>query len=187
MGSNAPSSGPPRTDGLRGVIRQEIEGAARTTLGQMIGRANATAKAQESGDGLGIENVRRGVGRAALSGLASPITVSATSFAPLSTPLALEMVLSGRPLEVTLTGLAAAGASGLLVIDVEMRSVSITGTGQGLHYTGTTAIIGFTGYELVMAPAPGRARLEVVAARGTADGTIYADTVNRLVLTAKEL
>lgn len=165
-------------DVVRRVVRQEAA--------QLIGRTNAAADAQSSGQGVGIQNVRRGVGRAQLSGLGSPITVSATSFAALSTPLVLDMVLSGRPLSVTLTGLAAAGAGGLLVIDVLLRGVSVTGTGQGIHFTNSTSILGFTGFEEVMEPGPGPARLEVVAARGTADGTIYADSVNRLVLVAKE-
>ena len=158
----------------------------RNELARLVGPANADATAQDSGSGLGIQNIRRGVGRASLSGLGAAITVSATNFAALSTPLRLEMVLSGRPLSVTLTGLCAAGSGGFLVIDVRLRGVSITGTGQGLHYTNTTAIIGFTGFEEVLAPAPGPADLEVVAFRNTANGTIYADSVNRLVLVAKE-
>ena len=167
-------------------VEEIVRRVVRNESARLIGSAAAESHSQADGRGIGIQNIRRGVGRAALSGLGSAITVSATTFASLSTPLVLDMMLSGRPLSVTLTGLAAAGASGFLCIDVLLRGESITDSGQGLHYTGSTSILGFTGFEEVLAPKAGPARLEVVAFRNTANGTIYADGPNRLVLVAKE-
>lgn len=167
-------------DQLAGVFRS---GQAS----QVFGPANANAEAQGSADGIGIQNVRRGLLRVALTGLGGNVTVSSTTFASLSTVLSGDMVLSGRPLRVAVAGVAAAGSGGALAIDVLLRGASITGVSNGIAYTGSTNDLGFHGEEVVMAPGPGRATLEVVARRATADGTIYTTgTANRLVLIAEE-
>ena len=169
------------------AFRDNLERYARgPDFANMVGPANASANAQQTGDGLGIQNIRRGVARAAITTLGANITVTATSHGALSTRLTLDMFLSGRPLEVTLSGIAAAGSGGELSMDVLLRGTSITGTTNGLLYTAATDALQLTGHEIVLAPAPGRATLEVVAKRGIADGTIFV-TSDRLVLTAKEL
>lgn len=175
-------------DGFGRAFRDNLERYARgPDFANAVGAANASALAQQTSDGLGIQNVRRGVGRAALSGRGSDITVSATSFAVLSDPLELEMQLSGRPLEVILTGSAAAGGGGSLTIDVQLRGVSISGAVNGMYFTAGTAAQGFTAAETMMAPPPGRATLRVVAFRNAANGSIYVGANDRLVLMAKEL
>lgn len=174
--------------GFDRAFRDSIERYARgPEFANAVGPANASALAQQTGEGLGIQNVRRGVGRAALTGQGSNITVSATSFAVTSPELSLEMQLSGRPLEVILTGSAAAGGGGSLIIDVQLRGVSISGAVNGMYFTAGTAAQGFTAVETIMAPAPGRATLRVVAFRNSANGSIYVGANDRLVLMAKEL
>lgn len=184
MGSNAPGPRRPISD----VIRQEVEGYVRgAELSAMMGRQNASADAQRTSDGIGIQNVRRGVARASLAGLGANITVSATSYAALTTPLELTMFLSGRPLRITLTGLMKAGVGAALAVDVLLRDVSVAGRADGLAYSEANIVIPFTGTDVVMSPAAGVATLSVVAKRVTANGTLYVDSLNRLVLMAEEL
>lgn len=149
--------------------------------------APASAGAQSQGGGINIGNVRRGVGRSIVTGLGGNITVSATSYAPLTTPLRLEMVLSGRPLKVTITGGIASGAGGFLFLDVTLRKARIGGVVNGLVFTDRSAGEVVTGVEIVEKPARGSALLEVVAFRLVADGFILADGSNRFVLLAEEL
>jgi len=193
VGSNTPTGGAPRSDGLRAIIYAEVEQYARTVLGQMIGRANANADAQSSGDGLGIENIRRGRVHKEINQAAN-ITVTAGSvgvFNSLSTPLTADIVLSGRPLMVFLTG-KAYGASGDFCMDVNLRGSSISGgriSGMvGTYLSGLTGGVGFTAFEVVESPAPGRATLEAVACASGVNWTIYVVTGdNALILSAVEL
>lgn len=136
--------------------------------------------------GLSIRNIRRLVAREALTGLGSNITVSDTSFAALSTALEMELELSGRPLEVTLTATCAAGSGGNLILDVLLRGTSITGIANGMIFTNSQAIETRERSETVMEPDPGPASLQVVAMRVSSDGTIYADASNAIVLRAAE-
>lgn len=158
----------------------------RAEVGQLIGPANASADAQNYGGGVGIQNVRRGVARASV-GNGSDITVSATTLSALQRDLSLSMTLSGRPLEVGLSGIAKAGSGGLLVLDVLLRGVSVSGVVNGIYYTEATFNQGFSVSETVLEPAAGPATLQVVGRIVTANATVYADANSQLVLTAKEL
>lgn len=152
-----------------------------------LGPANASATAQQSGQGIGIQNIRRAVGRAVLTDESGSGTVSATSFSALPVALELTVVLSGRPIRVAIDGNAAAGTSGSLALDVTMRGEALSGAPNGMVYVGTTAVTSIHGEEIVMAPRPGRATFAVVAKRATADGAVYYDANNRFSLTVVEL
>jgi hypothetical protein len=158
----------------------------RNELPSIMGRQNASAYAQQGNGGASIANIRRGVGKAELIGLGSNITVSATSYAALSTPLTLSVWLSGRPVRVSLTAIVGNGASGSIDLDVKLRGTSIT-TGGHLISTNQTHIGTVHAEETVMEPAAGLALFEVVALRATANATIYVQSTNRIVLTVTEL
>ena len=168
-------------------VEEIVRRLMRREAAQLIGPANANEGAQDTGGGIGIQNVRRGVGRAVLTGLGSNITVSATSYAPLSTPLKLDMSLSGRPLKVTIAGNIASGSGGGIFLDVTLRGVRVSGVTNGLascdSITGETVC----GVDVVPAPPAGPATLEVVAFRFSSDGLVLADASNRFVLLAEEL
>lgn len=182
------ADGTNRERGLRDIIRETLAGYLRGgEFGQMLGKARASADAQTSADGIGIDRIRRGVGKAVVGGLGSDITVSATSFAALSTPVRLEMVLSGRPLRVAFTCLASTGASGIVSFDIHLRGESVSdGNINGIAYTDISGVMPFHSEEIVMAPTPGRAVVELVARRETSDATVYAGSNNRVTLTAVE-
>ena len=167
------------------TLENRVRTLLRNELPQLAGRQNASPYAQRVGSGLGIQHVTRGVGRAELIGLGSNITVSATSYAALSTPLMLQMVLSGRPLRVGLRVILAPGSSGSMDLDVNLRGRSITG--GRLLSTNQQHISTLYAEETVMQPDPGDSVLEVVALRATANGTIYVQGTNSIVLTAEEL
>lgn len=155
---------------------------------RMVGRQPANAKAYSGGSTtFAIGNVARSVGRAALAGLGGNVTVSATSFGSLSTPLTLEVDLTGRPLKVTASGAIASGAGGFIFIDITLRGVRVSGATNGLAFSDRTASEVVTAVEMVESPDPGPAVLEVVAFRTIADGFILADGSNRFVLLAEEL
>lgn len=160
-------------------IRREVGRMARGgELASLLGGANASAVAQKDGNGIGIQNVRRGVARAVVGPSGSNIVIASSSFAVLPTePLSLTMTLSGRPLLVAVHGLWSAGTSGFLAVDVALRGALISGSPNGLARTDVTAITTLHGEDVVMAPAAGAAGLEVYAMRGTSNGFIYTGSV----------
>jgi hypothetical protein len=176
-------------DGFTEQVRAVLARQGRSgELADMFGRQPANAEVQKQGGGLGIEHIRRGVAKAVVGGLGAEITVSATAFAPLTTPLSLEMWLSGRPLEVMVSGLWSVGTNGVLVLDILLRGVSMADAAvNGVAYSSVGGVLQFKGYALAMNPPPGRATIEVLAMRATANGTIYAGADNAVTLTAKEL
>ena len=162
----------------------------RDNVAQSLGPANANATAQQTGGGIGIQNIRRGVLSVTLGGLGSNITVThgTSGFAALSTPLQGEVYLSGRPLLVMVQGVIGAGASGSIALSVTVRGVDIVGTANGLPGTYTAlAAQGVCGFKVVTNPAPGRAVVAVTADATTADGAVYVDGDNSLELLAVEL
>lgn len=178
----------PRVAGLREIIREQVTGFLRRgEFGSMLGRANASPTAQSEGSGIGIQNVRRMVARAQVTGLGAHIPVTATEYAPLATPLAVEVVLSGRPVKITLSGNILAGSGGGIFVDVTVRGKRISGVVNGMVSSDSTAGETVTGVEIVEGLPAGRAKIEVVAFRITADGSILADGSNRFVLLAEEL
>lgn len=183
------ASGGAFTDQVLSVVTR----AARAgTLGDIIGQAAASADAHKRGGGISIDRIRRGVARSTISGLGANITVPAATsgFASLSTPLSLDIVLSGRPLFITAAITAEAAATGVLLVNFKLRGVLVTSDASGLpggYLTDNASTAGLTPWWLEMNPAPGQATVELVADAGTADGTIYADVNNTAVLAAWEL
>lgn len=176
-----------RGDSLRAAIDARVADSLRSgKFAEDLGPARASANAQSAGGGLGIENIRRGVGRAVLTDTGGTIMVPVGGFAALSTPLRLEMVLSGRPLRVEVSGLFTAVSGGTIILDILLRGVSMSGVANGVAYTNINAVVPFHGFELAMAPAPGRATIEVVASAATGAGSLYADGNNRVILAATE-
>lgn len=177
-----------RRGGGRGPWVAHLENVLRTgEIGRLLGRANAGPRAHVNGGGVGVDQIRRCIARVAVGGQAGEVTVTSTTYAPLPThPLSVEVVLTGRPVTIDVAGVANAGASGVLAIDVLLRGESISGVANGIHYTASSTPLGFKGGDRVMAPAPGRAVVEVVAKRATADGTIYTGADNRIVLLVTE-
>lgn len=154
---------------------------------QVLGAANANATAQRSADGIGIQNVRRGVMWVVLSGLGGNVTITSATFSALSTPLAGDIYLSGRPLRVSLGATAAwASSGGSFALDILLRGVSITGIANGIYFDSSPNGRGFHAQGLVVSPSPGRARIEVTG-KATGTGTIATDASNSLVLVAEEL
>lgn len=167
------------------TFNERVRILLRNELPEIAGAQNAGYFAQQGNGGLGIQHIRRGVAKAALENMGSNVTVSqTTTAAALTTPLTLQMFLSGRPIRVVLTGILGAGASGALTLDVKLRGASITL--NRMIYT-SSGVFTHTGEEIVMAPAPGYALFEVVGFRDTSDATIYTTGPNRLVLTVVEL
>lgn len=164
-----------------------LESVMRTgEMARLVGRANAGPRAHVGGGPLGIDQVRRCIAAERLTGLGADITVSGISFAALSTPLRAEVVLTGRPITVEVSGVYNAGTSGVLSLDVLLRGVSMSGATNGVAYTQSTAPGSFHGSERDMAPTPGPATIEVVARRETANGVIYANAGNRVLLLVTE-
>ena len=158
----------------------------RDNVAQSLGPANANATAQQTGAGIGIQNIRRGVARAAIGPDLTNMAVSATTYAALTPPLGLTVWLSGRPIRVTLTAMVSAGASANVTLDVLMRGVSITAADNGLIHSNSGDALTLHGEEIVMAPPAGSASFSVVAQRVTADGALYLDN-QRAILTVVEL
>lgn len=157
----------------------------RDNIAHELGPANASATAQQSGSGIGIQNIRRGVGEATIGGVAD-MTVSATSWAALDPVLELEMWLVGRPIRVRLEAMVQAGSSANVTLDVLMRGVSISGATNGMLHSNATAALTLSAERTVMTPAPGRAKFQVVARRANANGTIHLDN-EQAVLSVVEL
>ncbi len=168
-------------------VEEVVRRMMRVELERLAGPASAEARAQSAGGGIGIQNIRRCVGRSALAGLGANVTVSATSYAALSTPLRLDLVLSGRPLKVAIAGGVAAGSGGAIFLDVTMRGARISGATNGLASCDSTTGETIYGTDYVMEPGSGPATLEVVAFRLTSNGLVLADASNRFVLLAEEL
>ena len=170
------------------VIRRYLTG---TQIARMAGFGRADADAQSAGAGLGIENIRRGV-LFVRSDFASSLTVvhGTSGFAPFPTPLAGEIMLSGRPLFLALAATVSAGSGGNLRLSLTLRGAEVTGVINGLPGTfaeGTTPR-GVCGQWIVPNPAPGRARVEAVADAASVDGTVHGvSTDNTASLLAVEL
>lgn len=170
--------------------------AADGQLAKLIGPANAAADAQNTASGLGIQNVRRCVALATLGGGSNVTVANATAgFAPLSTPLSVDVVLSGRPLVVFVAGKISAGNGGDLKLSVRLRGQEITGLDEGIpglyHSNGTGGLSpqGVSGFWPVLSPGEGRATIDVVADATTADGFVYVApaTSNAALLLVFEL
>jgi hypothetical protein len=172
-----------------GSVLEAIRNVFRSgPVGSWLPRGKVEAFAQNDGTGIGIENIRRGYAKAVVGPLGSSINVTSTSWAPLSTPLKMEMVLSGRPLEVVVAGLWEGGTASNLLGDVLLRGVSITKNANGIAFINESPnAVSFVAYEVVDAPASGPATIEFVAKTSSNPGLIYADANNRIVLTAKEV
>lgn len=168
-------------------VRSELEAlVVGGELARMIGIQPAGALVQGgSNHVLGIQNARRCVGRAVLAGQGSNLTISSTSFADVG--LSLDLVLSGRPLRLALSGIIAAGAGGVIVLDLLLRGTSVSGASNGVAYSTVTTAQGFSCEDIVMAPDPGPATVSVQAKRVSSNGTVFVDASNRLVLLAEEL
>lgn len=182
-------TGPDQTFDSR--VEEIVRRVVRAEAARLVGPAPAEAAAQESGRGLGIQNIRRAVLSVSSEASSNMTVAHATSgFASLSTPLKGSLVLSGRPLLVLVQGLFAAGGGGSLRIDVSLRGVRISGLSHGLTsgYTEGTSAQGKTIFGFSRSPESGPAELEVLADATTADGTVFnvlADYV--LTMTAMEL
>lgn len=187
-GSQIPGSG----GGVRDIIRQELERMLRGgEFGQILGKANANALAQQGGIGLGIQNVRRGVLWVESQGIGTlTVTAATAGFSALQEPVKGTIVLSGRPLLVVVSGTITGGVGGDIVLSVLLRGAEITGLANGIPgtYAGAQFTMGLTGLWIIPAPTAGTAELEVVADARGANATIYNDiTDNRVTLLALEL
>lgn len=157
-------------------------------LGQALGRANASSTAQTSGDGLGIENLRRGVLSVLSSGADTTVTAGAADvWTPLDTPLEGDIYLSGRPL-LLMVNVIISNLGGVTSVSLLLRGDEVTGRHNGIVATSATTLDTHSGFWLVAAPAPGIAHVEMVANAITANGTVATDAAyNATALLAVEL
>lgn len=163
------------------------------TLARTLGPASASADAQNVGAGLGIQNIRRGVGFAVLRGQGANIGVPVGApgvFSPLVPGLSLVMVCSGRPLLVKVEGTISAGPSGTLRVSAALNGRELSGSVNGmpgLYNANAAAAEGQSGFWVDLSPPAGSIRLEVVANAGVSAGGVYVDQNNTLCLLAVEL
>lgn len=170
-------------------VEEIVRRVARAELARLAGPAAAEARAQERGGGLGIENIRRGVGYAELTALGANITVAAATsgFAGLSTPLAVEVVLSGRPIVIKGSLVASNSGGGALALDFLLRGERAVGGSSGAAYNNASGFFPMYPWAFLPAPSPGPARVELVADAYTGDATIYADADNHVRLLVMEV
>lgn len=152
----------------------------------------AGPRAQASGDGIGIQNVRRGTLFAELTGQASSVAVPSGelgAFAPLATQLRGQIVCSGRPLLVKVAGITQAGTGGRVALTVAMNGRDLVGRLHGLPgtYNDRVAPVGVVGVWFVPAPPAGEVTIEVWANATNAAATIYVTTGNTLLLVCLEV
>ncbi len=174
-----------RSEAFREAIRAEVDAYMRgPSLRQSLGRGNASALAQQTAEGIGIDQVRRMVASTVLTDQGAALTVAfgGADYEPLSTPLSLDVMLSGRPVLIVLSGIFSA-VGGVLRVGARLRGDFVL---LGGSYTGDNPS-SFTATGLVTAPAAGRATIDIVAIASTADGTIFVDAENALQLIAMEL
>lgn len=179
-------------EGFDRSVRDALARLARAgELSEIIGGGAAGALAQDTAGGLGIQNIRRCVGFTTLTGLGANMTVAhATSgFAALSTPVSLEVSLSGRPLLIVAGLTVSAGASGVIMANFLLRKTLVTSAPNGAPggYRASTTIEAIVPWWIVMSPSAGKASIDLVMDATTANGTVYADASNVIALAAVEL
>lgn len=168
---------------------QAIGAAAQTgALGQALGPAAASPTAQGNGQGIGIQNIRRGLLYLEAAG-ASDNAITATSYAPLpATPLSGDLVCSGRPVTVEIGGSAASiGTAPSLRVSVTMDGAEITGRVTGLFYTEAASVQTWSGRPKIIVPNPGTHTFALVAHVPSGSATIKADANNGLCLMVREV
>lgn len=162
--------------GFERAFRDNLERYARgPEFANMIGGANASSDAQRTSEGLGIQNIRRGMSHVHAEGPTNPIVVAVSStFLSLATPLSTTISLSGRPLMIVVSCLADPGAGGEMMFSATLRSTEVTGLTHGFAYAVDAPTVHVQGTWVVPAPSPGTAEVEFVARATTAAGSIYS-------------
>lgn len=169
-----------RQDGLRDWLSQV---SSIGELARMVGRANASATAQTTSAGLGMENIRRCVASTFVVPAADVTVTQGVGFAALSTPVQLDVVLSGRPIRiyVAASAVTAGSAIGGVHLSALLRGTEVTGRVNGIpgcSWYSTGSRTGLSGEHIVTAPAPGQATIKVAAMAVTTDATIWGGTAN---------
>lgn len=169
-----------RQDGLRDWLSQV---SSVGELSRMVGRANANATAQSTASGLGIENIRRCVASTFVVPAADLTVTQGLGFVELSTPVELDVVLSGRPLRiyVAASAVTAGSAVGGVHLSALLRGDEVTGKVNGIpgcSWYSTGSRTGLSGEYIVTSPAAGNATVKVAAMAVTTDATIWGGTAN---------
>jgi hypothetical protein len=155
-------------------------------LATLIPPAPAERDAQTSNKGgpLNIRHIRRGHAFASLTGRASNISVTSTSWAEPSTVLAFTLNTSERPLMIE-SRVRAGASSGTIYLTLLIDGIPVTPAKNGLCSAGSTALHLCPLW--VASPGQGTHRISLAAKVSTSgSGTIHCvDDV--AVLTAREV
>lgn len=152
----------------------------------------AGPRAQTTGDGVGIQNVRRGSLAVELTAQASNVSVPSGelgAFGPLSPRLRGQLVCSGRPLLIKVAGITQAATGGRVALTVAINGRDLVGRLHGLPgtYNDRVAPVGIVGVWFVPAPPAGEVTVEVWANATNAAATVFVTTGNTLLLVCLEV
>ena len=171
-------------------VEDIVRRLVRAEIAQLAGPAEAEALAQNTGRGLGIQNIRRGVLWETLTSGSFAVTTGAT-FIPWDTPLEGEIFLSGRPLLIVVSAVLSSAAGGYVHGSVSLRGDEVTGAADGFpglyQGDGGADATGKTGLWIVPSPDPGPAKIACMARGGGTGGTVNASSSDPALLLAVEL